>query len=46
MDGAPGSHISYRSTPAECAVALPDVLDDETVTATSVRGVTIHTLLT
>ena len=46
MDGAPGGYTSHRNIPAERAIALPDALDDETVAATLVRGITAHMLLT
>ncbi|WP_426399433.1 alcohol dehydrogenase catalytic domain-containing protein [Ralstonia sp. R-29] len=46
MDGAPGGYTSHRTLPAERAIALPDTLDDETVAATLVRGITAHMLLT
>ena len=46
MDGAPGGYTSRRNIPAERAIALPDALDDETVAATLVRGITAHMLLT
>ncbi len=46
MDGAPGGYSSHRNLPAERAIALPDALDDETVAATLVRGITAHMLLT
>ena len=45
MDGAPGGYASHRNIPAERALALPDALDDETVAATLVRGITAHMLL-
>ena len=46
VDGAPGGYTSHRNIPAERAIALPDALDDETVAATLVRGITAHMLLT
>ncbi|CAJ0787070.1 2-haloacrylate reductase [Ralstonia condita] len=46
MDGAPGGYASHRNIPANRAIALPDALDDETVAATLLRGITAHMLLT
>ncbi|CAJ0680608.1 zinc-binding dehydrogenase [Ralstonia mannitolilytica] len=46
IDGAPGGYASHRNIPAERAIALPDALDDDTVAATLVRGITAHMLLT
>ena len=45
MDGAPGGYASHRNIRAERAIALPDALDDETVAATLLRGITAHMLL-
>lgn len=45
MDGAPGGYASHRNVLAERAIALPDALDDETVAATLMRGITAHMLL-